>query len=54
MARGGIGFALPIEQVTARALAEKNKGRKVTVADLAPTTARTAWPRSRFASAPPQ
>jgi Ca2+-binding EF-hand superfamily protein len=35
MARGGIGFALPIEQVTARALAEKNKGRKVTVADLA-------------------
>jgi Ca2+-binding EF-hand superfamily protein len=35
MARGGLGFGLPVEKVTARALAEKNKGRKVTATDLA-------------------
>jgi Ca2+-binding EF-hand superfamily protein len=35
MARGALGFGLPVEKVTARALAEKNKGRKVTGADLA-------------------
>jgi Ca2+-binding EF-hand superfamily protein len=35
MARGGLGFALPVEKVTARALVETNKDRKVTVADLA-------------------
>jgi Ca2+-binding EF-hand superfamily protein len=35
LARGGAGFGLPVEKVTARALVEKNKGRQVTVADLA-------------------
>jgi hypothetical protein len=35
LARGGIGFQLPVEKVTARDLVEKNKGRKVTAADLA-------------------
>jgi Ca2+-binding EF-hand superfamily protein len=35
LARGGVGFGLPVEKVTARALVEKNQGRKVTAADLA-------------------
>src|SRR5262249_40070707 len=35
LARGALGFGLPVEKVTAHSLAEKNKGRKVTVADLA-------------------
>jgi Ca2+-binding EF-hand superfamily protein len=35
MARGGVGFGLPVEKVAARGLVEKNKGRKVTLADLA-------------------
>ena len=35
LARGGLGFDLPVEKVTARGLVEKNKGRKETVADLA-------------------
>jgi Ca2+-binding EF-hand superfamily protein len=35
LARGGVGFGLPVEKVTARALVEKNKGGKVTPADLA-------------------
>src|SRR5262249_28099347 len=35
LARGGLGFELPVEKVTARGLVEKNKGRKETVADLA-------------------
>jgi Ca2+-binding EF-hand superfamily protein len=35
LARGGVGFGLPVEKVTARVLVEKNQGGKVTAADLA-------------------